>query len=302
MKILAHIPLTGQYPWQKDNIVPCSDGAGTILTSGSKVTRFKPGEKVLTLFNQAHLSGPLTPPALVSGVGGMLDGTLRQYGVFSEAGLVAMPSNLSFLEGATLPCAGVTAWNTLFGAEGKKLKAGQTVLTLGSGGVSCFALLFAKAVGARVICTTSSEAKAEKLRCLGADHVINYTSIPSWGEEVRKLTNGDGVDHVVETGGPSTFKQSLKSVKIEGVITVIGFIGGPAGGEGGFMDLLGALCTVRSILVGSREVMEEMCHVIEEKGLKPVVDERVFGLEEAREAYGYLGSQGHFGKVVVRID
>lgn len=232
----------------------------------------------------------------------MLDGTLRQYGVFNENGLVAMPSNLSFTEGATLTCAGVTAWNAIFGVDSKRLRAGQTVLTLGSGGVGCFALLFAKAVGATVISTTSSETKAEKLRSLGADHVINYVSTPEWSEEVRRLTGGEGVDHVVETGGPSTFTQSLKAVKIDGVITVIGFIGGVGGGEAGAMDLLRALCTVRSILVGSRDVMEEMCRVVQEKGIKPVVDERVFEMGNVREAYEYVEKQGHFGKVVVRID
>ncbi|KAN0096118.1 NAD(P)-binding protein [Hyaloscypha variabilis] len=290
----------GQYPFPcSPHVTPLSDGAGTIVSLGPKVTRFQPGDKVCTLFNQAHLGGPLTPPHLASGLGSAIHGTLRQYGTFNENGLVSMPSNLGFREAASLSCAGVTAWNALYGA-GKGLRPGDWVLTIGTGGVSIFAVQFAKAAGAKVISTTSSPAKAELLRKLGADVVLNYKETENWGEEAKKITGG-GVDFVVEVGGPSTFAQSLKSVKIGGSITVVGFVGGPVAGAG-FLDILGALCTVRSVLVGSRDMFEAMNAAIQGAGIVPHVDERAFGLEEAREAYEYMWSQKHFGKVVVSID
>jgi NADPH:quinone reductase-like Zn-dependent oxidoreductase len=255
---------------------------------------------VLTLFNQGHIAGSIDQQALGTGLGGALDGTLREYGVFDESGLVAMPTNLSFIEGSTLPCAAVTAWNALYGLESRALKPGQTVLTQGTGGVSLFALQFAKAAGARVIATTSSSKKAELLKKYGADHVINYKETPNWGEEAAKLTpSGAGVQHVVEVGGPTTMAQSLKAVAIDGVITIIGFIGGMGEKQPTFLDCLNNICTVRGVLVGSRLQMEDMCRAIEVNDIHPVVDEKVFKLGELREAYEYMWAQKHFGKLVV---
>jgi NADPH:quinone reductase-like Zn-dependent oxidoreductase len=260
-----------------------------VVNVGSKVTRFKPGDKVVTLFNQAHQAGPVTIEASRSGLGGALDGTLRQHGVFAETGLVALPQNLNYLQGATLTCAALTAWNALYGL--KPLKPGETVLVQGTGGVSLFALQFAKAAGARVIATTSSAAKAEMLRTkLGADHVLNYREDANWGETARGLTpGGTGVDHVIEVGGQDTLAQSLRAIKFEGVISIIGFLGGAKPKET-LLEALTHVCTIRGVYVGSRAQMEEMCAAIEVNGIVPVVDGKVFTMETAREAYEYMVS------------
>ena len=213
----------------------------------------------------------------------MLDGTLRQYGSFNENGLVTMPSNLSYLEASTLSCAAVTAWNALYGL--KPLLPGDVVLTQGTGGVSIFAVQFAKAAGAKVIATTSSAEKAGVLKKLGADHVINYKDDAAWGEKAAALTpGGEGVDHVIEVGGPSTIAQSLKAVKIDGVISIIGFLGGVKGKEApSFLEVLNNICTVRGVFVGNREQFEAMNRAIEGNGIKPVVDKKVFALEDLKE-------------------
>ena len=231
----------GQYPWPcTTSINPLSDGSGTIIKVGPKVTRFHAGDKVCTLFNQTHLSPTLTPYNLASGLGGSVNGTLRQYGTFNENGLVPMPSNLSFNQAATLSCAGVTAWNALYGAASQQIKPGDWVLTQGTGGVSIFALQFAKAAGAKVIATTRSAAKADVLKKLGADYVFNYKETTNWGEEAKRIS-GNGVDFVIEVGGPTTLGQSLTAVKIGGIIAVIGFVGGTTQGPG-FMEILSNLC------------------------------------------------------------
>ena len=214
-----------------------------------------------------------------------------------------MPSSLTFKEASTLTCAGLTAWNALYGLIGKALKPGDWVLTQGTGGVSIFALQFAKAAGAKVIATTSSSQKAERLKALGADHVINYKETPSWGQSAKDLTPGSlGVNHILEVGGPNTIAQSLAAITPEGVISIIGFVGGYSKDTPGMLDALSNLCTVRGILVGSRLQFEEMNRAIEVNGIKPVVDGKGWGLEEGREAYGYMWEQKHFGKVVVGID
>jgi len=297
------IPL-GQYPFPyADGVIPGSDGAGEVIAVGPKVTRFKAGAKVATLFNQAHQGGAPTPRILGTGLGGGLDGVLRQYGVFPEDGLVDMPSNLSYLEASTVSCAGVTAWNALYGL--KPLKPGEWVLTQGTGGVSVFALQFAKAGGAKVIATTSSEKKAQLLKKLGADHVINYKETPNWGEAAKKLTTGGlGVDHVVEVGGVGTIEQSLNAVRIEGVISMIGFLTAQDGveNEPSWAQVLLRDCIVRGVIVGSRVLHEEMNRAIETYDIKPAVDEKLFKLEDLKDAYKYLWSQKHVGKVCIQID
>ncbi|KAM0692137.1 hypothetical protein Q7P36_008338 [Cladosporium allicinum] len=295
----------GFYPFAlKTPIVPTSDGAGVVEAVGSGVTRFQKGDKVLTLFNQGHLAGSLDHITVQTGVGGTIDGALQQYGAFNEQGLVAMPSNLDFLQGSTLVCAGLTAWNGLYGLESRSLKPGDWVLTQGTGGVSMFAVQFAKAAGAKVIATTSSAAKGDKLKALGADHVINYKEVENWGEEAKKLTpGGRGVQHILEVGGPNTMTQSLKAVSIDGVISIIGFLGGVKGEQQPtFLDCLNNICTVRGVLVGSRLQFEEMNRAIEANDIKPVVDEKVFTLDEARDAYQYMWDQKHFGKLCVKIE
>ncbi|KAF6229298.1 hypothetical protein HO133_007414 [Letharia lupina] len=297
------IPM-GKYPFPIAlPIIPASDGAGTVVATGSRVSRFHKGDGVLTLFNQSHLAGPITPSDTLTGLGGALHGVLRQYGVFEESGLVLMPSTLNFQQGSTLPCAALTAWNGLYGIEGKSLKPGDTVLTQGTGGVSMFTLQFAKAAGARVISTTSSDAKAEVLKKLGADHVINYKTDENWGETAKKLTPGGiGCAHVIEVGGPKTMAQSLKAIRPEGTISIIGFLGGFSKDQPSFLDCLNNICTVRGVLVGSRQQFEQMNEAIDANGIKPVVDEKVFGLEETKEAYQYMWDQKHFGKLTIKID
>lgn len=215
---------------------------------------------------------------------------------------MALPEGLNFLEGATLPCAALTAWNALYGL--RRLTPGQWVLTQGTGGVSTFGIQFAKAAGARVIATTSSAEKGKLLEKLGADHIINYKENPDWGSKVREITNGAGVDHVIEVAGPTSMAQSLKSVKIEGVISIIGFVGGTNDpNQPGFLENLNRLCTTRGLLVGSRDQMEEMSRAIEAnpEKLRPVIDSKVFKLEELREAYEYQWSGKHQGKVCIEI-
>lgn len=183
-----------RYPFgQSFPVVPCSDGAGTVEAVGRQVTRFKKGDEVVTLFNQGHLAGSLSTQTLATGLGGKIDGVLRQYGAFDENGLVHKPSNLNFLEASTLSCAPVTAWNALYGLKGNDLRPGDWVLTQGTGGVSVTAVQLAKVAGARVIATTSSNDKANKLKQLGADHVINYREDQNWGETAKKITGGHGV-------------------------------------------------------------------------------------------------------------
>jgi NADPH:quinone reductase-like Zn-dependent oxidoreductase len=231
-----------------------------------------------------------------------VDGVLRNVGAFDENGLLPLPKGLSFLEGATLPCAAVTAWNALYGL--RKLLPGQWVLTQGTGGVSIFGVQFAKAAGARVIATTSSTEKAKLLKKLGADHIINYKENTEWGAEVREITDGRGVDHVLEVAGPTSMAQSLKSIRIEGIISIIGFVGGVKGDkEPGFIENLTRLCTTRGILVGGRDLMQDMCLAIEGnvERLRPVIDSKIFKLEQLKEAYEYQWSGQHQGKVCIDL-
>ncbi|KKZ63885.1 alcohol dehydrogenase [[Emmonsia] crescens] len=284
--------------------IPCSDGAGIVLSTGPRVTQFRRGDRVCTLFNQTHQANPITRESMSSGLGGMLDGTLRKYAVLPEHGLVMAPSNLSPVEASTLSCAPLTAWNALYGLM--PLKPGDVVLTQGTGGVSLAAIQFAVAAGATVIATTSSEGKERKLKKMGVQHVINYKTTADWGEVARSYTPGEcGVDHVIEVGGPGTMAQSLKAVRKEGVITIIGFLGG-TGGKGGdepsILDPLVQICTVRGIFVGSRQQMEHMVRAIEANNIQPVVDEKVFAFEEAKDAYQYQWEQKHFGKVVIKVE
>jgi NADPH:quinone reductase-like Zn-dependent oxidoreductase len=256
------------------------------------------------MLNQQHLAGSLTSQTASFGLGASVDGTLRSVGAFDEQGLVLMPKGLSFTEAATLSCAGVTAWNALFGLSGRRLTPGQWVLTQGTGGVSIFAVQFAKAVGARVIATTSSSEKTKLLETLGADHIINYHQNPDWGSAAKELTGGAGVDLVVEVGGQATMKQSVASVKLDGVISVVGAVGkGEAAEMPSILDCWINLFTARGLWVGSRLQMEEMCQAIEANPdkLRPVIDSTVFALDQVKEAFEYLDSGKNQGKVCIEI-
>ncbi|OIW25242.1 NAD(P)-binding protein [Coniochaeta ligniaria NRRL 30616] len=266
-------------------VVPGSDAAGEVIEVGPRVTQWKKGDRVLTILNQDHQYGELTAANRVTGLGAHIDGTLRQYGVFNENGLVKAPDNLDWVEASTLSCAAVTAWNALYGL--RPLRSGEWVLVQGTGGVSLFALQFAKAAGAKVIATTSSAEKVELLKNLGADHVINYKEDHDWGKTAKSLTpNGDGVDHVVEIGGAETLGHSLNAVKYGGVVSLIGFLTGFRPKESA-LEALFRGCILRGVMIGSRAQFEDMVRAIEANDIRPVVDRVVFSLESVREAYEY---------------
>lgn len=290
--------VNGLYPFAVNpgGLIPLSDGAGEIVAVGPQVRRFKGGERVAGIFSQSWLGGEQVSDAWHTSLGGAIDGVLTEYQVFDEDGLVTLPDHLSYEAAATLPCAAVTAWNALYGL--KPLRAGETVLTLGTGGVSIFAIQFARAAGARVIATSSSDDKLAKARSLGAHETINYRAHPDWEQEVRRLTGGSGVDHVVEIGGTGTLQRSIASTRAGGHIGLIGLLA-----QGSAIDplaILGGSCTVRGVMVGSREMFEAMNRVIALHRIEPVVD-RVFAFGEAKAALAYLAQGAHVGKVVVRI-
>ncbi|OOG00344.1 hypothetical protein ASPCADRAFT_135903 [Aspergillus carbonarius ITEM 5010] len=297
---------TGTYVWSvRDGIVPGSDAAGTIHTTGPKVTRFTQGARVSPIFHTTHLYGPFRETDFSSSLGGKHDGVFQEYAIFNEQACVEIPSHLSFREAATLPCAGVTAWNALYGGP-RVLKPGETVLTQGTGGVSIFAAQFAKIGGAEVISTTSSDEKAERLKGeVGVDYVIDYVEDERWGETAKRVSRkGRGADFIIEIGGANTMGESMKAVAIDGQIAVIGRRAGNGssdGGEGGGSHTT-SVSTIRRVLVGSRQLHEEMNVAIEVNGLRPVLDERVFGLGELKEAFRYFETGRHFGKVVVEFE
>ncbi|KAJ5466290.1 Polyketide synthaseenoylreductase [Penicillium desertorum] len=295
-KVQGTFTFAHKYP-----IVPDSDGAGVVVEIGARVNEFKKGDTVLTIFNQGHQFGDIDPHAASTSVGGTIDGALRQYGVYNELGLVKAPKNLSAVESSTLPYAALTSWNALYGL--KPLKSGKIVLVQGTGGVSLFGLQYAKAAGAVVIATTSSAEKAEKLKALGADHVINYKTTPNWGEVARDLTPGQtGVDYILEVGGLGTIEQSLKCIKMDGIVTVIGFLGSSDKSQPGVMEALTNICTIRGVFVGSRAMLKELVQAVETNNLHPVIDQASFNLDQTKEAFEYFGGQNNFGKVVVKID
>lgn len=278
-------------------MVPLSDGAGEVAEVGEEVTRFSVGDKVLAQFAPLWISGNANHQELRTTLGGPLDGTLREYAVFPETALVSMPDHLTFEEGATLPCAALTAWSALFVEN--KLQPGEVVVVQGTGGVSLFALQFAKMTGARVIVTSSSEEKLERAKEFGADELINYRSTPDWEKEVKKLTDGEGADHIIEVGGAGTLQKSVKCVKHFGVVHLIGVL---AGGSGEFHLLPVVMSNVRlqGVIVGSRKSFESMNAAISSNRLKPVVD-KTFSMAESKEAIQYLKDGKHFGKIAIQI-
>jgi NADPH:quinone reductase-like Zn-dependent oxidoreductase len=287
--------MQGTYPWPvRPDVIPVSDGAGEVVAVGEGVTRAKPGDRVAGAVLPYWADGPFRWEYSKQ-LGGSVDGMLTEYALLPEEGVVHIPDHLSFEEAATLPCAAVTAWN---GATwGRPLQAGDTVLTLGSGGVSLFALQFAKLFGARVIATTSSDDKAQRLKALGADDVINYRTTPHWHEAVRELTGGQGVDRVIEVGGAGTLEQSIKSTAVEGQISLIGWLANAASTIN-VSALTGNFFTLRRIAIGNRAHFLAMNRAIAVNRLKPVID-RVFSFDDARAAHQYFEEHPHFGKVVI---
>ena len=275
----------------------CSDGACEVVQAGAGVTRVKVGDRVAGIFMQNWIEGPLTTAKSKGALGGDVDGMLAEYVVLDEAGVVAIPEHLSYEEAATLPCAGVTAWQALTHAA--KLKAGDSVLIQGTGGVSIFALQFAKLMGARVLGTSSSDGKIARAKTLGLDAAVNYRQQPEWARWAQEQTGGLGVDVVVEVGGAGTFNQSLKAARVEGTVAQIGVLT-QATEPISPTPILHKQLHVQGIYVGSRAMFEEMNRAITLAKLKPVVD-RVFGFEEGRAAFEYMESAGHVGKIVIGV-
>jgi NADPH:quinone reductase-like Zn-dependent oxidoreductase len=286
----------GQYnPKLRLPIVPLSDGVGEVIEIGPGVTRVKVGDRVAGIFMQKWLAGELTEAMGKSALGGGGQGMLAEQVVLHEDGLVQVPSHLNDEEAATLPCAAVTAWHALV-VEGQ-VKAGDSVLVQGTGGVSLFALQFAKLLGARVLATSSSNEKLVRVRQLGASDGINYKETPAWEDHVRVLTGSVGVDHVVEVGGAGTLNQSLKAIRTGGRIYLIGVLSGP--GNVNPTPILMKNARVQGIFVGSREMFETMNRAFTLHQLRPIVD-RVFPFTEVRAALRHLESGAHFGKIALK--
>ena len=289
--------LRDRYPLpHRKGLIPTSDGAGEVVEVGAGVDDLKVGDRIMGIFHPRWYGGRIPPNVSRFGYGSEIDGWLVERKVLSQEALVRIPDNLSCEEASTLPCAAVTAWSALSGSV--PIRSGHTVLTQGTGGVSIFALQLAKAFGASVIATTSSAAKMDRLRTLGADEVLNYNEEPQWGNRARALTGGRGVDRVVEVGGGGTIGESLHAVAASGELASIGFLS--AGSSNiDFFALFGSGARIRHISVGSREDLQDVARAIAMARIKPMID-RVFDFEDAREAFAHLESGSHFGKVVDR--
>lgn len=280
-------------------LIPLSDGAGEVLEVGPGVASLRPGDRVAGNFFQRWIEGPPDPEKQASALGGAIDGVLAEEVVLQADAAVRIPEHLSFEEAATLPCAGVTAWVGLMGQA--QLAPGATVLAMGTGGVSIFALQIAKLAGARVILTSSSDEKLARGKALGADAVINYRTTPAWDAEARALTGGAGVDVILEVGGAATLPTSLRAVRDGGHVTLVGMLGGERADPSDAVTAGAARgIHVDSVYVGNVRSFEAMNAAFSRGRVRPVVD-RVFPFEEARQAYAALADGGHFGKIVVRV-
>ena len=280
----------------KPHAIPLSDGAGEIVAVGPEVTRWTAGDRVAPIFVGRWLGGELLQEYMPSALGGPSDGVLAEQIVVSEESLVRIPSYMSYEQAATLPCAAVTAWNAAL-VKGR-LQPGQTIVTLGTGGVSLFVAQIAAAIGARVISTTGDDAKIERLLALGPRDIINYRNTAHWDARIRELTDGRGADVIVEVGGSGSMERSIAAIKYGGHISMVGTLAGS-----GSIDpatLFKKRASMCGIQVGNREMFEAMNRALEVWRIEPVID-RVFDFEDARGAYEHLASGRHFGKVVIRI-
>src|SRR5262245_59381383 len=278
-------------------LIPCSDGAGEVVEVGPSVTHVKTGDRVAGIFFQNWLAGDILAQHFASALGGAVDGMLAEQVVLHEDGLVHLPDYMTYEDAATLPCAAVTAWQGLV-TKGN-MKAGDTILVQGTGGVSIFALQFGVMAGARVIITSSSDEKLTRAKQLGAWEAINYKEVPEWGKRVLELTNGEGVDHVAEVGGAGTLEQSFKATRVGGTVSLIGVLTGFAGKVDPYPVLMKGL-RLQGVYVGSREMFEAMNKAMAIQKTKPVID-RVFPFAETREALKYIESAAHFGKIVITV-
>ena len=292
--------VNGTYnPRMKRPAIPFSDAAGEVVAVGEAVTKWKVGARVMPIFAQRWHEGDSSEEKrrTALGAGPQWNGVLREYAAFSENSVVDIPEHLSYREAATLPCAALTAWNAL--VVSGKLKAGDTVLTLGTGGVSIFAMQIAMLHGAHVIATSSTDEKLEQLRELGVHDTINYRTREDWDAAVLEMTGKRGVDHVIEVGGAGTLARSLNAVRVGGHIALIGALTG--GGEFNPINVFMKAVRLQGIFVGSRSMFEDMNRAINAAKIEPVVD-RVFGFDEVRDALRYMESGSHFGKIVVSMD
>jgi NADPH:quinone reductase-like Zn-dependent oxidoreductase len=275
--------------------IPLSDGVGLVEATGSGVSRVKMGDRVAPIFYPKWLDGRVASEKMRSPLGGAVaDGVLAEYTLFDETSLVHVPAHLTDEEAATLPCAAVTAWNAV--VSGGQIAPGDTVVVLGTGGVSIFALQFARLLGARVIITSSNDQKLARARQLGAAAVVNYKTTPNWPKAVLELTGGDGADYVVDTVGQ--LRDSIAAVRLGGIVAFVGLLNGMSA-EVDLVALMGKSARVEAIDVGSREMFEVMNRGIQVHGMRPVVD-RVFGFSEAGDALKYLKEARHFGKICLR--
>lgn len=279
-------------------IVPCSDAAGEVVEVGAQVTRFRVGDRVAGAFFPSWQDGEPTPATTADAPGAASDGVLAEVLVRHEDSVVALPSHLDYIEASTLPCAAVTAWNALF--EEGRLQPGSTVLLLGTGGVSISALQLARAAGLRTIITSSSDAKLERARSLGADATIHYRRTPDWELEVERLTQGRGVDLVVEVGGQGTLQRSIASARMGGRVAVIGGVSGFGASDIQPLHIIGGAKRISGIFVGSRGMFERLNQFVARSALRPVID-RVFSFDQAPQAFAHLRSAQHFGKVVIQV-
>lgn len=280
-----------------DGRILLSDGAGEVVSVGSAVREFKVGEAVVSAFWPNWWAGEPTAAVKSGELGDDIDGYAREYVCIPPHAFTKAPSGYSHAEAATLTCAGVTAWRALVVCG--RVRPGDTVLTLGTGGVSLFAIKFAKAAGARVIATSSSDAKLEKLRAHGADETVNYLSVPAWGPHVRELTGGRGVDHVVEVGGPATLAQSISACRMGGHIALVGVLTGFVA-QVSVPALFSNQIRVSGVSVGSRSDQVDMIRAIETNGIRTTLDRR-FPLQEVESAFRYFDARQHFGKVCIEL-
>lgn len=283
--------------------IPCSDGAGEVVAIGQGVDRVRVGDRVCGIFMQQWLNGPLTAEKSKAALGGDVDGMLAEYVLLDQDGVVRFPEHLSYEEAATLPCAGVTAWNALHhaGEPAHAALPGETIVIQGTGGVSIFALQFGKLLGAKVIGTSSSDEKLSRAIALGLDAGCNYKERPDWSGWVSELTAGQGADRIIEVGGAGTFGQSLRATRVGGMVAQIGVLSGAVTSEPlALTPILHKQLHVQGIYVGSRAMFEEMNAAIATAGLHPVID-RVFGLDQVREAFLHMQSASHLGKIVIRM-
>jgi NADPH:quinone reductase-like Zn-dependent oxidoreductase len=280
-----------------ENIVPLSDGAGEVVEVGPGVKRVKAGDKVAGCFFQRWPGGDAAPDVHATALGGGIDGMLAEHVVLEEEGVVKLPPHLTLEEGATLPCAAVTVWHAMM--EHAKLIAGQTVLLLGTGGVSVFGLQLAHAMGMQSVITSSSDAKLAKAKALGANHAINYKTTPDWEKSAMEFTGGRGVDHVVEVGGQGTLTRSFGALRVGGKISMIGNLSGAATELNPGL-IMGRRANIQGISVGSTQMFEALNRAIAVSAIKPVID-KVFGFDDVKAAYNHMAAGAHFGKIVIRV-